>query len=67
MEAIVSDPMESTMFLNFSVSMPDISLALVISRSFCSRMNFVSASLALVNRSSSDSYQQKRKREREII
>ena len=41
--------------LNFSVSMLAMSPALEISNSFCSRMNFVSASRAAVRRSSSDS------------
>lgn len=55
-EAIVSDPIEVTMSLNLRVSMAAISLVLSISSSFCSRMNLFSASLALVSRSSSDSW-----------
>ena len=54
--AMVSEPMESTMFLNLSVSIPAISLDLDISSSFCSRMNLISASRAADSRSSSDSY-----------
>ena len=56
MAAIVSGPMESTMFLNLVVSMVDSSLAFVISSSFCSLAYFISASRALVSLSSSESY-----------
>ena len=56
MEASVSAPIESTMFLNLSVSMEESSLALVISRSFCSPRYLSSAVRAEVNLSSSDSW-----------
>ncbi len=60
MVAIVSDPIASTMFLNFPVSISDNSRALTISSSFCSLIYFNSASRALVKRSRSDSYLRKR-------
>lgn len=56
MARIVSAPIEVTMSLNLLVSMSAISLAFSSSRSFCSFRYFVSASLARVSLSSSDSW-----------
>ena len=56
MELMVSEPMACTMLLDFSVSIVAISLAFVISSSFCSPTYLVSASLARVNLSNSDCY-----------
>lgn len=52
---MVLAPIASTWLLNLDVSMSAMSRALLSSSSFCSRRNLSSASLALVNLSSSDS------------